>query len=141
MLADPAVRADLSGSSRRLPTGSATASSTSTARSWYRGRTSGISSTWRDPVRRLRREWADSLPGFGHFDYEERPDPFSEYRAGFEIRTRLRCKRIEIRTHADHDRLSRTYELVYLDDRVRAGELPAAVCRPTECHCSVRSGW
>jgi RHS repeat-associated protein len=58
------------------------------------------------------------------FIYEARPDQFSEYRAGFEIRTRLRCRRIAIRTHADQDRLARTYELVYLDDRVRAGELP-----------------
>lgn len=60
------------------------------------------------------------------FVYEERPDLFSDHRAGFEIRTRLRCKRIEIRTHADQDRLARTYELVYLDERVRAGELPPA---------------
>lgn len=60
------------------------------------------------------------------FVYEERPDLFSDYRAGFELRTRLRCKRIEIRTHADQDRLARTYELVYLDERVRAGELPPA---------------
>jgi RHS repeat-associated protein len=60
------------------------------------------------------------------FVYEERPDPFSEYRAGFEIRTRLRCKRIEIRTHADQDRPSRTYELVYVDEQVRAGALSAA---------------
>ena len=32
--------------------------------------------------------------------YEERPDPFSQYDAGFELRTRLRCRRIEIH----HDR-------------------------------------
>jgi hypothetical protein len=56
--------------------------------------------------------------------YDERPDPCSEYRAGFEIRTRWRCKRIEIRTHADRDRLVRTYDLVYLDGRVRSGDLP-----------------
>jgi hypothetical protein len=62
------------------------------------------------------------------FVYEERPDPFSEYRAGFEIRTRLRCSRIEIRTHANPDTamLVRTYDLVYVDQRVRAGELPGA---------------
>lgn len=60
------------------------------------------------------------------FVYEERPDPFSEYRAGFELRTRLRCQRIEVRTHADEDLLVRTYELTYLDERVRTGELPAA---------------
>jgi RHS repeat-associated protein len=51
------------------------------------------------------------------FEYEERPDPFSEYRAGFEIRTRKRCKRIEVRTHAGEDLLIRTYEMVYLDQR------------------------
>src|SRR5439155_8637509 len=28
------------------------------------------------------------------FEYEERTDPFSEYRAGFEIRTTQRCRRI-----------------------------------------------
>src|SRR5262249_41632273 len=60
------------------------------------------------------------------FVYEDRPDRFSNYRAGFEIRTRLRCKRIEVRTHADEERLVRTYELVYVDERVAAGELPTA---------------
>jgi RHS repeat-associated protein len=59
------------------------------------------------------------------FIYEQRPDPFSDCRSGFEIRTRLRCKRIEVRTHADQDRLVRTYDLVYEDNRVGAGELPA----------------
>lgn len=59
------------------------------------------------------------------FVYDERPDPFSDFRAGFEIRTRLRCTRIEVRTHADIDRLVRSYELAYVDQRVRAGELPA----------------
>lgn len=52
------------------------------------------------------------------FVYEDdRPDPFSEYRAGFEIRTRKRCKQIRIYTHADQERLVRTYDLVYLDER------------------------
>src|SRR5215218_8254733 len=51
------------------------------------------------------------------FEYENRPDPFSEYRAGFEIRTRRRCKQIEVRTHAGEDRPVRTYEIVYLDRR------------------------
>ena len=55
---------------------------------------------------------------------EERPDPFSDYRAGFEIRTRKRCQSIEVRTHAaevctdiDEGCLIRTYDLVYLDER------------------------
>ena len=34
------------------------------------------------------------------FDYEQRPDPFSDYRSGFEIRTTLRCSKIRISTHA-----------------------------------------
>lgn len=51
------------------------------------------------------------------FEYEDRPDRFSEYRSGFEIRTRKRCQRIEIRTHADQERLTRTYQFVYLDQR------------------------
>jgi RHS repeat-associated protein len=55
--------------------------------------------------------------------YEHRPDPFSDRRSGFEVRTRLRCKSIEVRTHADRDRLVRTYELSYLDERIEAGEL------------------
>lgn len=56
------------------------------------------------------------------FAYEERPDAFARYRSGFEVRTRLRCRRIEIRTHADDDRLVRAYELRYLDDLVAEGE-------------------
>jgi hypothetical protein len=41
------------------------------------------------------------------FFYEARPDPFSSYKAGFEIRTTRRCARIEISTHAEVARLSR----------------------------------
>jgi hypothetical protein len=47
------------------------------------------------------------------FHYEPRPDPFSDYRAGFEIRTVRRCTRIEVATHAGADRLWRTYHLAY----------------------------
>ncbi|WP_088278264.1 SpvB/TcaC N-terminal domain-containing protein [Ideonella sp. A 288] len=50
-----------------------------------------------------------------------RPDPFSDYRAGFEIRTRRRCKWIVVRTHPTADRnddlLVHAYELVYADER------------------------
>src|SRR4029450_12410289 len=49
------------------------------------------------------------------FVYEERPDALSDRRAGFEIRTRRRCTSIEIRTHAERERLLRVYRLVYLD--------------------------
>src|SRR5262249_48954500 len=59
------------------------------------------------------------------FNYEERPDPFSEYRPGFEIRTARRCTSIEVRTHADRERLVRTYRLIYLDQRgLPIGQLP-----------------
>jgi RHS repeat-associated protein len=59
------------------------------------------------------------------FNYEVRPDPFSEYRPGFEIRTTRRCTRIEIRTHADRERLVRVYQLIYLDQRdVSIEQLP-----------------
>jgi RHS repeat-associated protein len=51
------------------------------------------------------------------FHYERRPDSFSNRRAGFEIRTRKRCTRIDILTHADEPRLVRSYHLVYLDQR------------------------
>lgn len=50
-------------------------------------------------------------------DRPERPDPFSEYRSGFEIRTRRRCQHIEILTHAAQEQLTRTYQFVYLDQR------------------------
>lgn len=43
--------------------------------------------------------------------------PFSDYRAGFEIRTQKRCKRITVLTHSDEERLVRTYNFVYLDQR------------------------
>jgi RHS repeat-associated protein len=53
------------------------------------------------------------------FIYETRPDPFSDYRAGFEIRTVKRCSWIEVFTRPDPDPeiLTRTYHLVYLDQR------------------------
>ena len=51
------------------------------------------------------------------FEYEDRPDPFSEYRSGFEMRTRRRCQAIEVRTRADASRLVRTYQFTYLDQR------------------------
>ena len=61
------------------------------------------------------------------FDYDDRPDPFSAYRPGFEIRTRKRCEQIIVRTHGDQEHRVRTYRFVYLDERVVAGELPASV--------------
>lgn len=59
------------------------------------------------------------------FIYEPRPDPCSEYRAGFEIRTVRRCIRIEVSTHAHAEILTRTYHLIYLDQRdLPADQLP-----------------
>ncbi len=51
------------------------------------------------------------------FVYEDRPDRFSAYRAGFEIRTIKRCSRIEIHTNPGAHVLARTYHLTYLDQR------------------------
>jgi RHS repeat-associated protein len=50
------------------------------------------------------------------FPYEDRPDPFSDYRAGFEMRTTRRCKAIHIETHADQVLKVRRYSLDYQDD-------------------------
>jgi RHS repeat-associated protein len=58
------------------------------------------------------------------FEYEGRPDEFSDCRAGFETRTQLRCRRIEVHTHADDELLVRAYELDYLDE-LPDGEAPA----------------
>ena len=49
------------------------------------------------------------------FHYEPRPDPFSDFRAGFEVRTVRRCSRIEVFTHAGSEELVRSFEFAYLD--------------------------
>jgi RHS repeat-associated protein len=49
-------------------------------------------------------------------DYAARPDPFSSYRAGFEIRTTRRCTAIRSVTDIDRIRKLRTYHLTYSDD-------------------------
>jgi RHS repeat-associated protein len=84
-----------------------------------------------DQVYLKRIRYADYTAGGGEtkflvsavFEYEDRPDPFSEYRSGFEIRTRKRCTQIEIRTHADLDRLVRVYHMTYLDQRSELNHL------------------
>jgi Salmonella virulence plasmid 65kDa B protein len=59
------------------------------------------------------------------FTYEPRPDPFSSYRSGFEIRTIQRCTRIDVFTNAGAETAVRTYHLSYLDERgFPAGQLP-----------------
>ncbi len=52
------------------------------------------------------------------FDYEERPDPFSDYRAGFEIRTTRRCRAITISTHTEdgNEHPVREYRFAYSAD-------------------------
>lgn len=55
------------------------------------------------------------------FVYEPRPDSFSDYRAGFEIRTVQRCVRIVVATHAPAEVLARRYLLEYAD---QTGEAP-----------------
>jgi RHS repeat-associated protein len=46
----------------------------------------------------------------------ERPDAFSDYRFGFEIRTRWRCSKITVYTHTGKDQPVRSYALVYDQD-------------------------
>jgi RHS repeat-associated protein len=59
------------------------------------------------------------------FTYEDRPDPFSQYRSGFEIRTLKRCKQIEVSTNAGVVTRTRTYHVVFLDEKAPPpGELP-----------------
>ncbi len=58
------------------------------------------------------------------FYYEPRPDPFSEYRSGFEIRTVKRAKTIEILTNADGLARVRTFHLKYLDELHSLSESP-----------------
>ncbi len=50
------------------------------------------------------------------FEYEERPDAFSVYRQGFEIRTTKRCKSVSTYTHADETRKVKTYHFNYIED-------------------------
>lgn len=49
------------------------------------------------------------------FAYSRRPDPFSEHRAGFEVRTSLRCDTVRVTTHAADgvERVAREYRLGY----------------------------
>ena len=51
------------------------------------------------------------------FSYAARPDPFSDYRAGFEIRTVQRCASVEIHSDSGTDLLARTLTLGYADQQ------------------------
>ncbi|HEV2068798.1 MAG TPA: SpvB/TcaC N-terminal domain-containing protein [Acidimicrobiales bacterium] len=54
------------------------------------------------------------------FVYERRPDPFTDRRGGFEVRTTLRCSRIETWIRADAPVLVRSVTLRYADQEGRA---------------------
>ena len=59
------------------------------------------------------------------FEYEPRPDPFSDYRSGFEIRTSLRCHTARVTTHASDGiaRVAREYRFVYQQATFNAASL------------------
>ncbi len=60
-----------------------------------------------------------------NFVYGPRPDILSDYRAGFEIRTALRCSSINVFTHPGADVLARTYSLLYAgDSRIPEDQAP-----------------
>lgn len=61
------------------------------------------------------------------FEYEERLDPFSDYRAGFEIRTSRRCKSILVKTHADQIYQVRRYDFRYKNDSLNKVSLLTSV--------------
>ncbi|WP_331753578.1 FG-GAP-like repeat-containing protein (plasmid) [Streptomyces chartreusis] len=47
------------------------------------------------------------------FAYEQRPDPFSDHRAGFEVRTTVRCRTVTTAVRPGAERLVRRYSLGY----------------------------
>ncbi|MFE7031091.1 SpvB/TcaC N-terminal domain-containing protein, partial [Streptomyces sp. NPDC057621] len=63
------------------------------------------------------------------FVYASRPDPFSDHRAGFEVRTSLRCDTIRVTTHAADGvaRVAREYRLAYRQAEFNGVSLLASV--------------
>lgn len=63
------------------------------------------------------------------FEYTSRPDPFSDHRAGFEVRTSLRCHTIRVTTHAADGvaRVAREYRLAYRQAAFNGVSLLASV--------------
>ena len=63
------------------------------------------------------------------FEYEPRPDPFSDYRPGFELRTSLRCRTIRVTTHAADGiaRVAREYRFSYQEASFNGASLLARV--------------
>ncbi|MDN3249777.1 MULTISPECIES: SpvB/TcaC N-terminal domain-containing protein [unclassified Streptomyces] len=61
------------------------------------------------------------------FEYEPRPDAFSDYRAGFEVRTARRCRSIRVETDSDAVRAVRRYDFTYRTDPANGVSLLSAV--------------
>src|SRR5579864_2487300 len=61
------------------------------------------------------------------FQYEDRVDAFSDYRAGFEIRASRRCRAILVETHADRVRPARRYDFKYQQDSLTSLSLLRAI--------------
>ncbi|MEV0220413.1 SpvB/TcaC N-terminal domain-containing protein [Streptomyces sp. NPDC050704] len=103
--------------------------------SYLRDRGQEPGHTWDQPLL-ARISYAD----YGHradpaflvtvdFGYSTRPDPFSDYRAGFEIRTSLRCDTVRVTTHAADGsaRVAREYRLGYEQAAFNGASLLAGV--------------
>jgi hypothetical protein len=91
--------------------------------------------TWKQPLLKQIR-YGDYIDPAGQldylitvsFEYENRPDSFSDYRAGFEIRTTKRCTAIEISTHPKLETRPgpfrvRRYEFAYTNDGLNNASL------------------
>ena len=57
------------------------------------------------------------------FEYEDRPDPFSDHRAGFAIRTSRRCRAVTVTTSSDQVRHGRRYAFSYAADPLNSVSL------------------
>lgn len=81
------------------------------------------------------------------FTYADRPDHFSDYRAGFEIRTVQRCTQIDVIAGTDGETPVRTYHLDYLDQQpIQSSLLPpnrsSLLCQiRVEGHDGSKSEW
>ncbi|GIG69236.1 SpvB/TcaC N-terminal domain-containing protein [Phytomonospora endophytica] len=118
---DPAVTRHDSGVFAWLPTETTDSLGNLIRYTYLRDQGSDAEHTWDRPVLH-RVEYADygdrADPSFlvrVEFDHEDRPDPFSDHRAGFEIRTTLRCRAIRISTLAADGvrRVQKEYRLGY----------------------------
>jgi RHS repeat-associated protein len=76
---------------------------------------------WNQPLLR-RIEYVEKVDDPDDFlisvtlEYEDRRDSFSDYRAGFEIRTTQRCNAISVETHFGQTRRVRAYRFKYSND-------------------------